>query len=180
MAALTAAGVTVGGGSVLLSTADIQLNPGEDADADADQPIDDATLSTLVAASEVLYPSEIENSREFVTQYIRGRARDDPDYATEIVNTVAYLDQYSLSWYRKQFRSLDVSTRDDVFREMNADTATPAPDGSDVERVRYYIINELLFALYTSPTGGALVGLENPQGHPGGLGSYQQGPESQS
>jgi len=43
-------------------------------------------------------------------------------------------------------------------------------------RVRYYLVNDLLFALYSSPTGGKLVGIENPQGHPGGTGSYQQPP----
>jgi hypothetical protein len=42
--------------------------------------------------------------------------------------------------------------------------------------VRYYVVNELLLALYASPTGGELVGIENPQGHPGGTASYQQGP----
>jgi hypothetical protein len=42
--------------------------------------------------------------------------------------------------------------------------------------VRYYVVNELLYALYTSPTGGELVGIENPQGHPGGHESYQHEP----
>jgi hypothetical protein len=56
-------------------------------------------------------------------------------------------------------------------------TAEPDPDGTDVERVRYYVVNELLFALYSSPTGGELVGLENPQGHPGGIDSYRRGPD---
>jgi len=61
---------------------------------------------------------------------------------------------------------------------MSVDTADPVPDGDDVERVRYYVVNELLFALYSSPTGGELVGLENPRGNPGGLASYQRGPQS--
>jgi hypothetical protein len=59
---------------------------------------------------------------------------------------------------------------------MGADTVDPDPDGGDVARVRYYVVNELLFALYASPTGAELLGLENPQGHPGGLASYQRGP----
>jgi len=42
------------------------------------------------------------------------------------------------------------------------------PGRTLAERVRYYVVNELLLALYASPTGGELVGLENPQGHPAG------------
>jgi hypothetical protein len=60
---------------------------------------------------------------------------------------------------------------------MNADTLEPDPRGSDEQRVRYFVVNELLFALYASPTGGELVGIENPQGHPGGIQSYQRGPD---
>ncbi|MEA5408870.1 hypothetical protein VB773_15715 [Haloarculaceae archaeon H-GB2-1] len=57
-------------------------------------------------------------------------------------------------------------------------TAEPNPDGTTAERVRYYLVNEPLYALYASPTGGTLVGIENPQGHPGGTESYQRGPQS--
>ena len=48
------------------------------------------------------------------------------------------------------------------------------------DRVRFFVVNELLFALYSSPTGGSLVGIENPVGHPGGTESYQHaGPEDE-
>jgi hypothetical protein len=60
---------------------------------------------------------------------------------------------------------------------MGVDLVDPDPDGFSAERVRFYLVNELLYALYSSPTGGTLLGLENPQGYPGGSESYQQGPE---
>jgi hypothetical protein len=62
---------------------------------------------------------------------------------------------------------------------MGADTADPDPDpdGTDAGRVRYYVVNELLYALYASPTGGELVGIENPRGYPGGTASYRRGPD---
>jgi len=50
------------------------------------------------------------------------------------------------------------------------------PDGTAAERVRFFVVNELLLALYASPTGGELVGIENPQGYAGGAESYQRGP----
>jgi hypothetical protein len=59
---------------------------------------------------------------------------------------------------------------------MGVHTADEDPDGTTAERIRFYVVNELLFALYASPAGGRLVGIENPQGHPGGAESYRRGP----
>lgn len=176
VAALAAAGVAVGGGgAVLLSSDDAR----EGADGgDSDRPIADDELATLVAVAEVLYPSAIENAEEFVTRYIRGRASDRPEHARGIAETIAYLDAYAEAWYDERFAALDPPAREEALRGMNADTAEPVPEGSDAERVRYYVVNELLFALYTTPTGSELIGLENPRGHPGGLASYQRGPRS--
>jgi hypothetical protein len=36
--------------------------------------------------------------------------------------------------------------------------------------VNYYLLDELLFAFYSSPTGGELIGNKNPRGYPGGFG----------
>jgi len=51
---------------------------------------------------------------------------------------------------------------------MTVDTAGPDPDGVAGERIRYYLVNELLYAFYASPTGAGLVGLENPRPIPAG------------
>ncbi|ERH00982.1 MAG: hypothetical protein J07HN6_02611 [Halonotius sp. J07HN6] len=169
VAALAAAGVAVGGGATLLS---------DSPEKSDESPLDDGTVATLVAAAEVLYPSEVEDTEPFVTRYVQRRNADEPDRATAVADTVAYLDEYTDAWFDAAFASLNRDDRDDAFRRMSVDTADPDPDGSDVERVRYYVVNELLFALYSSPTGGKLVGLENPRGNPGGLGSYQRGPQS--
>lgn len=175
IAALAAAGVTVGGGGAVLLSSDAR----GDADrGDSDRLIADDDLATLVAAAEVLYPTGIENVEEFVTQYVRGRASDRPAHARAVAEAVAYLDAYAEAWYDERFAALDPPAREEALRGMHADTAEPVPEGSDVERVRYYVVNELLFALYTTPTGSELVGLENPRGHPGGLASYQRGPRS--
>jgi hypothetical protein len=169
LAALAAAGVTAGGATVLSS------EEGEPDAEGADGPLGDAELSTLVAAAEVLYPTEVENVESFLTRYVRGRA-EEPGHVSGVAEAVGYLDEYAESWHDAAFGALEPTAREGVLRRMGADTAEPDPDGSDVERVRYYVVNELLFALYTTPTGGELVGLENPQGHPGGLASYQRGP----
>ncbi|MFB6157168.1 MAG: gluconate 2-dehydrogenase subunit 3 family protein [Haloferacaceae archaeon] len=169
LAALAAAGVAGGGGAVLLSERD-----GEDANG----PLGGRVTDTLVAAAEVLYPSEVEGVGTFVRRYARARAEDRPEHAAGVAAAAGYLDEYAEAWHGQRFAALDPATRDDALRRMGADDVDPDPSGSDAERVRYYVVNELLFALYASPTGGKLVGIENPQGHPGGLASYQRGPES--
>ena len=89
---------------------------------------------------------------------------------------VGIVEDRAQRWYGSEFDALDPDRRDQLLREMGVDTADEAPDGTDAERVRYYLVNDLLLALYASPTGGGLVGIENPQGHPGGTDSYQRGP----
>jgi hypothetical protein len=44
--------------------------------------------------------------------------------------------------------------------------------------VRYYVVDELLYAFYASPVGGGMAGIENPPGYPGGTESYQEGPRA--
>lgn len=171
LAALAAAGATAGGAALLAADAG---DPEGGGSGDRSQPLGEAEFATLVGAAEVLYPSKLEGVETFVTRYLRGRAEDRPDHARGIAGAASYLEEYAQAWYEEEFRELEPATRGEVLRRMGADTADPDPAGSDVERVRYYVVNELLFALYTTPTGGELVGLENPQGHPGGVASYQR------
>lgn len=172
IAALAASGVAfLGSSAIFLSLDDNSKKEWED------KPITESEVTGMVAAAKVLYPSEVENIEKFVTEYIRGQSNDNPEKIREMSKTITYLNKYSKSWYKKEFSDLDKKTRNRVFKQMDADSANPDPEGSDVERIRYYIINELLFALYTTPTGSRLVGLENPQGYPGGLKSYQLSPQ---
>jgi len=192
VAALAAAGVAVGGGGAAYlasregdggPAAGPATNEGSPARSAAEGspdsgPLGEAELDVLVAAAEVFYPSAVSGIETFVSAFVRGRAADRPDRARAQAAAVTALDDYARGWYDAGFADLDAETRDRALRAMSVDTVDADPDGEDDQRVRYYVRNELLFALYTSPTGGELVGLENPQGHPGGTASYQRGPES--
>jgi hypothetical protein len=134
---------------------------------------DRATLDTL---ADTLYPSAVSGIPAFVETYVVGRLDAHPERETEMVYAIETLDEYADRWYDEPFRALDPEQRDEALDMMGLDVTDPDPDGHDVERVRFYLFNELLFALYTSPTGGELLGLENPQGYPGGTTSYRQGP----
>ena len=170
LAALVAAGVAGGA----LAVADSKS--GEDSTPEGTLSQDEVT--TLASLAEVVYPSEIEGIESFVATYVGGRVADREAYAEGVREALSHLDAYAESWQDAEFADLDRATREAVLRSMDADAADPDPGGSDVEHVRYYAVNELLFALYASPTGGKLVGIENPQGHPGGIGSYQRGPDA--
>lgn len=170
LAALAAAGLGVSAGGVFAWT---ELT-------DNDRP-DSATLSvvdrkTLNALADTLYPSSVSGVPEFVETYVVGRLDARPEREAEMAAAIDVVDAYTEEWYGEPFRGLDATERDDSLDSMGIDVTDPDPDGNDVERVRFYLVNELLFALYASPTGGKLLGLENPQGYPGGTASYQQGP----
>lgn len=133
-------------------------------------------LETMVAIARVIYPSGVAGIEPFVQTYLDRRARDRPDHATAIAEGIARLDELARDWHGGRFTTHDPDTQEKFLREVGADTAQADPAGTTAQRVRYYLVNELLFALYASPLGSDLVGLENPQGHPGGLESYRRGP----
>ena len=168
LAALSGAGITLGGGVAALSR--------ESVDASEAGPSLDDTLATLTAAAEVVYPSDVEGIEAFVEAYSLGRIEGRDEYLAGLRDAVADLDETALSWEDARFAALAADRRDTVLRQLGVPTADEDPDGTRAERVRYYVVNELLYALYASPTGGELVGIENPQGHPGGVASYQRGP----
>lgn len=173
LAALTAVGVA-GVGSYALTRDDPDESPAGTA-ADSG-PLGASEQETLVAIAQVLYPDAIEGIDEFVRTYVAGRAENRPERAEAMAEAVATLEERSDRTHGTRFADLSRERRDGLLREMGVDVVDPDPDGIVAARLRYYLVNELLFALYASPTGGRLVGIENPQGYPGGIDSYQRGP----
>lgn len=169
VAALAASGIVITGREVFNRVSQSPL-PGRH--------LSEAEVSTLVALAEVLYPSAIGGIESFVTEYVRSRVNADTDRREGMSTAAAYLDDYANAWEDAPFAALDIETRHELLQAMNIGETAALPDGSDVERVRYYLIDELLFALYSTPTGGKLIGIENPPGYPGGIDSYRTGPQS--
>lgn len=170
LAALGAAGV----GGAAIGTLALS---GEDGEGSEDeQPLDDEEVATVQAVADIVYPSEVSGVDGFVERYVLSRARDRTEHARGVADAAAELDEYARDWYDRGFLDLGPEQREEALEEMGVRVADPDPEGSAVERVRFYLVNELLYALYTTPTGAELVGLENPQGYPGGTDSYQRGP----
>ncbi|PSP43727.1 hypothetical protein BRC68_05985 [Halobacteriales archaeon QH_6_64_20] len=184
-----AAGVDTGAGGGAGSTAEREtLSSREaasdetespaDSGADRSSPFTERETETLVSVAGTLYPSAVTGVSAFVETYTVGRVRDRPAYADGMKAALETLEQYATEWFDGRYSTLSTRDRGALLRQMGLVNADPDPAGSDPERLRYYLVNELLYALYSSPTGGELVGIENPPGHPGGLASYRRGPSS--
>jgi len=137
--------------------------------------LEEDRVARLGAVAEVVYPSEVDVTREFLETYVVGRSRDRPDYRDGVGDAVDALQRAARREYGHGLIGLGESRLDRLLRERGVDAAAPVPDGTVAERVRYYVVNDLLYALYTTPVGGRLVGYENPDGYPGGREAYQRG-----
>ena len=179
LAALSAAGATVGGGVLAARFDPPRADDGSGADPAGDDAGTEVSLSTdlldlLDAVAEVVYPDGVGERRAFVDSYVVGRVTDRPAYREGLREAAAQLDAVARDWHDAPYADLDVDTRDRILRNLGVETADPDPKGPLTDRIRFYVVNDLLFAFYSSPTGGRLVGIENPIGDPGGTESYQR------
>lgn len=173
LAALASAGVVGGGSAAVFARERREASGGASTEPGSG---DRRLLDTLLATAEVVYPDEVSGIAAFVETYSHGRLEGRPGYREGLRDAVDELEEHARAWYADPYTALESTARDDLLREMGVHTADEEPDGTAAERVRFYVVNDLLFALYSSPTGGRLVGIENPQGHPGGIDSYRRGP----
>lgn len=176
LVALGAGGAAVGATAIGLDTFGPEAG---DPTAGDSGPLSDHHRRTVVAVAHEVYPGAVSDIDQFVETFLDGRTRQRPAHVAGIATAVDALDEYCRRWWSRSFLDLDSEGRDRALTEMGLEIAEPNPEGSDVERVRYYVVDELLFALYASPTGGELLGIENPPGHPGGTESYRRGPASE-
>jgi hypothetical protein len=143
----------------------------------SDGSVPDRTVEGLLAVAEVVHPSAVATTEEFVRTYVVGRIDARPAYREGVVQSVEDIAAESRERTGRAFPQLSADDRDSILRSMGVGTAVPDPDGTVAERARYYVVNELLYALYASPTGAQLLGHEHPTGFPGGREAYQRGPE---
>lgn len=140
----------------------------------ADSALDDDARSTLVALAESIYPPEVTPTRAFVSAYVDGHSEQR---RSEIAAAIERLDTGSRRYTGSDFAELSERKRMVVLKRMGVDRANSDPDGSVPARIRYQLVNSLLYAVFSSPTGSELAGIENPTGHPGGYESLMRTPE---
>ena len=165
--ALAGGGVAVGAKSIAEGA--MGTSPGG-----TDDSLSAMSLDTLLAAADVLYPDQVDPSREFVETYTTRRFSDQ---FTEMEAAIDSLRQTARRETGRRFETLPPARRDAVLRATGADRAYPDPGGTTPQRLRYFVVNGLLYALYSTPRGAELVGSANPEGYPGGQEAYQEEPE---
>lgn len=169
VAALTAMGLSV---SVAGCTA---LTGEDDSDGDeGEQESDEPPLEGLVAMAETLYPSSVAVTDEFVETYVHGRAIVDEGYLEEVTQAYATVDESALEVFDEPFVELTGPERDEALENIELGTATANPDGGAVERVRFYLFDELLYAFFSSAKPAEVYDHLNPPGRPGGTEAYQE------
>jgi len=139
----------------------------------------DGVLSRLDAVAEVVYPSQIRTTESYLRTYLLGYEYDREGYVERTGEALDELDRAGRRRFGEPIVDLSPSKRDELLRRLGVDRVPPDPEGTAVERIRYYVVNQLLFTLYTTPTGGRLLGNENPPGYPGGREAYQRGPDDE-
>jgi hypothetical protein len=148
-------------------------------EAKSNAPTDDTSFSPaeirgLRTVAEAVYPSEVSIADGFVETYARNVA---PQRREEMRNTLDTVDDVAHHRLDSPMDDLSPSEFVDLLGALGVDRVGSDPDGSVPERIRYYLVNELLYALFTTPKGSRLVGIDNPVGHPGGYRSYREEPE---
>ncbi|WP_418284912.1 gluconate 2-dehydrogenase subunit 3 family protein [Halorubrum sp. DTA46] len=136
-----------------------------------------ARLATLTALADAVYPPGIDVDREFIERRVFGRTEPKPGHFEGVVAAVDAVNGRARARFGAPITEISVDDRRRVLRSMGATVVHPNPDGTVPERVRHYLVNDLLFALFTSPASSGLTGIENPPGHPGGRDAYQRGPD---
>jgi hypothetical protein len=161
-----AAGTVAGVGSVTVSELATRLE-----DLSPEQQLNRIDIETAEAVADVVYPSEVTVSSEFVEAYYSSM----PDELRgEAVRAIRNLDTASKREFSTAFATVDSrEVRDDILRTLGVNRAQPNPDGTIPERVRYFLVNGLLYALFTTPQGSELFGIDNPKGYAGGFATYQ-------
>lgn len=153
---------TVGG--VLLASVPIQRDHDRPRERDTSALRDDE-LSTVAGVADVVYPTSVSISTEFLLGYAR---RLDPSRMAEFRAVLRELNRESRVVFGMDFGDASDDEREALLRALGVDSTYPRPDGTLAGRIRYHVVNGLLYALFTTPSGTQLVGVDNPKGHPGG------------
>lgn len=155
----TAAGVVCG------AAATVTLPTRGSSTGEKEGGLDPREVATVVGVGDIVAPSGVTVDATFVRRYVAtlGESR-----TVAIRQAVADLDAAARSTFGSPFGALSVGKRAALLRGLGVDAATPRPDGTVPARLRYHLVNGLLYALFTSPAGMEPLGIENPIGHPGG------------
>lgn len=139
-------------------------------------PATSAHVKAATAVADAIYPQSVTVDESFVESAVFGRVEPTPGHFDALVETIEAVESHARARFGASVSGLSPGTRRQVLQSMNVTAVHATPDGTTAERVRFYLVNDLLYALFTSPRSRPLTGIENPPGHPGGLEAYRRAP----
>ena len=134
-----------------------------------DGPLSDAGMNGLLTVADIVHPAAPEDAERTISAYV-GRLNDRR--VRGLVTTLSELDSRSRRHYGASFGALSRAQGERLLARIGANRVQSRPEGTLAERVRYHLVNSVLYALLTRPAGTEPLGIGNPVGFPGGFASY--------
>lgn len=134
-----------------------------------DGPLSDAGMNGLLTVADIVHPAAPEDVEPVISAYVDrlndGRIR-------RLVMTLSELNSRSRRHFSASFGTLSRAQGERLLVTLGVNRVQPRPEGTLAERVRYHLVNSVLYALLTHPVGTELYGIGNPVGFPGGFASH--------
>lgn len=138
---------------------------------------EDVPTRTLMSLAETLYPSAVEVTTEFIETYLSGRLEADETDRERLIEGAEILNYWAGLAFGRPFPTLDRHERARLLDEdMGVGLEEPLPEGSEIERLRYHTVDELVFAFYASPTGKSFASKETALIGTSARATYRPGP----
>jgi hypothetical protein len=134
-----------------------------------DGPLSDAGMDGLLTVADIVHPAAAEDAERAMSAYV-GRLNEDR--VRGLVTTLSELDSRSRRHYGASFGALSRAQGERLLARLGVNRVQSRPEGTLAERVRYHLVNSVLYALLTRPDGTELFGIGNPVGFPGGFASH--------
>lgn len=133
-----------------------------------DGPLSAAGMNSLLTVADVVHPASPEDVEPVISAYVN---RLNDDRIRRLVTSLSELDSRSRRHFSASFGALSRAQGERLLATLGVNRVQPRPDGTLAERVRYHLVNSVLYALLTHPAGTELYGIGNPVGFAGGFGS---------
>lgn len=137
-----------------------------------------AHVTAVTAVAAAIYPPGVAVDERFVEERLFGRIEPRPGHFDGVATAIEAVDAHAGARFGAGIADLPAERRRWVLTAMGVPAVHPRPDGTIAERVRFYLVNDLLYVLFTAPRSRAFTGIDNPPGHPGGRAAYRHRPDA--
>lgn len=123
----------------------------------------------LLTIADIVHPANPGGFEPVIARYVR---RLPASRERALLGTLSELDGVSRRQLGAGFGSLSTPEARLLLEGLGVDGVQSNRQGTLAERIRFHLINSVMYALLTDPSGTAVLGIDNPVGYPGGFSSY--------